>query len=330
MVRLSVGVPAYNQAQYLRTTLASLLDQEVAPHEIVVSNNHSTDGTADVLAEFAGAVRVVQPPEHLPPLVHWDWVVGQLEGDWFALLSSDDVARPSFCRVLSGAADEGVSLVHGGYEIIDEVGERVEVGVSMRTRPVRTAPDTLREQLVGPIVNLAAFAARRADWEELGGFSGSCELLGDWALWLQLVPRGRFVYDPTLISGYRVYHGPSRPGELHWRVLPSTRDLVTIYDELIPAIAREVGVGDNEVAKAARTRLRRHLGQATGQLPPEERAGVADVLRPLAARLGCEDMVDTFAASGLEEEPYFRFDRVRRIARPILDRVRAVRAGAGR
>lgn len=329
-IGLSVGVPAYNQASYLGQTVASLLTQDRSAGEIVVSDNHSTDGTAEVLASFGDAIRVIRPPAHLPPLVHWDWLVGQLSGDWFTLMSSDDVATPAFVRTLAeGAEVPGAVLVHAGYDIIDEVGKRREVGVSMRTRARRSAPETLREQLVGPIVNLAAFAARRPDWEELGGFSGRCELLGDWALWLQLVPRGLFVYNPTIVSGYRVYERHSRPGELEWRVLPSSRDLVTVYQDVIPTVARQIdGVGEDEIVRAGRQRLRRHLGAATTQLEPAARADVAAAVRSLGEMLDCAELVDEFEHKGLPELPYFRFGRVRRLASPVLDRVRAARAAS--
>ncbi len=69
--RLSIGIPAYNQGEYLRETLASLVHQVDASTEIVVSENHSTDNTPAVLEEFAGRVRVVRPPVHMPMMAHW-------------------------------------------------------------------------------------------------------------------------------------------------------------------------------------------------------------------------------------------------------------------
>ena len=41
--KISVAVPTYNQGDYIRDTLDSLLNQNIAPLEIVVCNNHSTD-----------------------------------------------------------------------------------------------------------------------------------------------------------------------------------------------------------------------------------------------------------------------------------------------
>ena len=102
-MRLSIGVPAYNQGSYLAETLESLLNQETPFHEIVVSNNHSTDSTAEVLESFAGRVRVVTPPKHLTMAGNWNFTISQLTGDWISLLSSDDLALPNFARSVTTA-----------------------------------------------------------------------------------------------------------------------------------------------------------------------------------------------------------------------------------
>lgn len=44
-IRVSIGIPTYNQAEYLEETILSVLNQTVPAYEIFVSNNHSTDDT---------------------------------------------------------------------------------------------------------------------------------------------------------------------------------------------------------------------------------------------------------------------------------------------
>lgn len=62
--RVSLIVPARNEAHNLPALLASLRALDPPPHEIVVVDDHSTDGTGD-LARAAGAIVVTPPP--LPP-----------------------------------------------------------------------------------------------------------------------------------------------------------------------------------------------------------------------------------------------------------------------
>ncbi|RDU99630.1 glycosyltransferase family 2 protein [Trinickia dinghuensis] len=60
MPTLGVIVAAYNEAAVLPVTLAALLEQEVAPHRIVIADDGSTDGTAALLKREYG---LAQPPE---------------------------------------------------------------------------------------------------------------------------------------------------------------------------------------------------------------------------------------------------------------------------
>lgn len=67
---MTIGITAiictFNRADYLRRSLASLIDQTLSPdqYEIIVVDNGSTDTTADVLREFSGAsnLRVICEP----------------------------------------------------------------------------------------------------------------------------------------------------------------------------------------------------------------------------------------------------------------------------
>ena len=43
--RLSIGVPVYNGAKFLRATLDSLLSQTFAEFELIITDNCSTDST---------------------------------------------------------------------------------------------------------------------------------------------------------------------------------------------------------------------------------------------------------------------------------------------
>src|SRR5688500_15116316 len=58
--RLSVIIPAYNESATLGDTIRSLRSQTVAPDEIIVVDDCSTDGTGDIARALG--VTVVRPP----------------------------------------------------------------------------------------------------------------------------------------------------------------------------------------------------------------------------------------------------------------------------
>ena len=60
MTDYSVVIPAWNAADTLAETLASVLAQSLPPTEVIVVDDGSTDGTADIAAGFGAAVRVIR------------------------------------------------------------------------------------------------------------------------------------------------------------------------------------------------------------------------------------------------------------------------------
>lgn len=320
---LSVGIPAYNQGRYLAGTIESLLRQTVRPLEIVVSDNHSTDETAGVIARYGDRIRQVRPPHHLGMMEHWNFVVSHLGGEWFSLLSSDDVAKENFVSVmLSGIqASNDAVLVRAGYENIDGDGKVVERRFILSVKKVTRPPETLYEQLLGPKVNFAAFATMKRAWEAVGGFPERCKLLGDWGFWLKLSPLGDFTYEHQIVSQYRTDYRPSIGAA---RVLDSLRDNVAIYLDLIPEVmGRHEGLVRSKYDDASRARCRRSIAVASNLIDDDEsRKSAVEILKPWARGSGCESQLEKLQAG--ERIPYDeRLGYLRRLLRRAYQTLRA-------
>ena len=61
-LRISVVVPVYNEADYIVPCLNALLAQTIAPDEIIVVDNNSTDATCRLVARFGEQVRLLHEP----------------------------------------------------------------------------------------------------------------------------------------------------------------------------------------------------------------------------------------------------------------------------
>jgi glycosyltransferase involved in cell wall biosynthesis len=100
VVAISVVVPTFNSAKYLPFTLDSILTQEGANFELVVSDHGSTDGTPEVIARYVGHPRVralVSPPgggAH----ANWNQVSRAAEGEFVKLVCADDLLHPDALR----------------------------------------------------------------------------------------------------------------------------------------------------------------------------------------------------------------------------------------
>jgi glycosyltransferase involved in cell wall biosynthesis len=320
-VTLSVGIPTFNQAEFLEHTIESLLNQTYPPHEIVVSDHFSTDRTPEIIRKYSGLVRGVQPPPGSNLTDQYNFTLTSQSGDWITLLSSDDLARNRFCEVLArGAASrEDAVLVRAGWENIDEAGNPVGTNYMLSVPKVENPPKTLLSQRNGPKVSFAAFALKRSAYLESGPILPSMESLADWALFLQMAPFGSFVYEHELISGYRVGHD----GDKYRRRLGMwIRDEMRVFSEVMPLAAKRAGVSDTDwIGKAQRSNFRRYLAAASRTFQPSERHEIVPLFQRWTDVLGEQELLERFKMGVEIAEPASLAKRAKALVRPLAQRI---------
>lgn len=95
--RYSIVLPAYNGGEYLRACIESVLVQGFQDYELIVSDDHSTDDTAEILRELTHPrLRVVSPPRSMSMAEHWEWALSLAKGDWLMFLGQDDGVQSYF------------------------------------------------------------------------------------------------------------------------------------------------------------------------------------------------------------------------------------------
>jgi len=176
-VRAVVVIPTWNARSLLTETLASIAAQTV-PAEIVVVDNASTDGTAEMLAADFPHVIVVRNPCNAGFGRAINRGVQEVVGaDVIVLVNNDAVCAPEFIeRLLEPLADRRIGMVAGvllqgsAPGLVDSAG--IELDTTLRSwdmlwnRPAEELAHAAEP--VGPCGGAAAY---RADaFMELGGF----------------------------------------------------------------------------------------------------------------------------------------------------------------
>src|SRR5688572_28337892 len=90
---VSIGLPVYNGERFLSEALDSLLGQTLADFELIVSDNASTDRTAEICLAYAARdarVRYVRQQTNIGAIRNWNFVARQARGQYFKWASAND------------------------------------------------------------------------------------------------------------------------------------------------------------------------------------------------------------------------------------------------
>src|SRR5688572_33231336 len=93
MPTVSVVIPAYNAAAFIRETIDSALAQTYRDFEVIVVNDGSTDDTMARLREFGSRIRVHEQSNSGVATAR-NSGVKIATGSWIAFLDSDDLWMP--------------------------------------------------------------------------------------------------------------------------------------------------------------------------------------------------------------------------------------------
>lgn len=121
---LSVIVPVYNTAPWLRRCLDSICEQSYRNLEIVCVNDGSTDDSLEILEEYAARdsrIRVVSRPNGGLSAAR-NTGLQHCTGEWVLGVDADDYVAPDVVERALALAEDGVDMVFFGVQMVDENG----------------------------------------------------------------------------------------------------------------------------------------------------------------------------------------------------------------
>jgi glycosyltransferase involved in cell wall biosynthesis len=208
---VSIHVITYNQQQFVRETLNSVLSQDYSNLEIVVADDGSTDGTVDVILEYARAY-----PGRIVPLVSGPnlGITGNsnrglraCKGKYIAFLGGDDLMLPEKIRlqVTYMETNPDCDVCYHDMEVFDSVSGAVLSLFSEISKPVT---GRIREAIRYGTVNCASASMYRTLKIPKNGFDESLPVVSDWLFTIQaLSSGGRLGFIDAVLGRYRRHSG---------------------------------------------------------------------------------------------------------------------------
>jgi glycosyltransferase involved in cell wall biosynthesis len=199
---VSVVIPCYNGAAFLKDALDSVLNQTYQSIEIIVVNDGSTDDFADVIAPYRSRVTVIDQL-NIGLSAARNRGLDHCSGDLIAYLDADDQWHPSKLQQQVAVMLErpNLSFVHTAVQFTDEDG--VPITTAKTPQPAASGDCLAELARWNSVIISSVLHPRRPGHQQR--FDPHITSAGDWDLWLRLAATGPVAYIEQPLTLYR-YH----------------------------------------------------------------------------------------------------------------------------
>ena len=277
--RISVVIPLYNKEAEVERALRSVIEQSLAPREIIVVDDGSTDGSRAIVERIIAKhpdadIRLIAQPNGGVSAAR-NRGIAEAKGDYIALLDADDMWLTGYiaevCRLMEYYPD--ADAYSTAFDIVSDT-QRVAACVPTAEGYIDIAEEALQRRY--PIIPSTATLRREAVLRA-GGFPEGMRIGEDQWLWVRMVQQGsKFCFSPMSLvrysrtasnrsaSIYRAEQSTHSIDELYTPNGDSTLNEYIARIALGKAITQSVRGGTDDARRAAErfaytTRSRRQL-----------------------------------------------------------------------
>lgn len=198
-MQISVVIPSYNRRHTLQRALQSVFEQSSVVDEVILVDDGSSDGSAEMVARSFPTVKLIRQP-NLGVSAARNRGIEAARYDWIALLDSDDSWLPTKIEKIRAARRQQPDFVlfHS-----DEIWMRRGVRVNPMKKHRKHGGWIFEQCLPLCAISPSASVIRKSVLQELGMFDESLPACEDYDLWLRLSHRFPVCYlDEALIVKY--------------------------------------------------------------------------------------------------------------------------------
>lgn len=209
---VSIVIPAYNSAHFIRETLDACLAQTYPDTEIIVIDDGSTDDTVSIVQSYGEKVRLIQQSNSGPAIAR-NTGIESAEGDYIQFCDSDDILYPTKIQrsmdLLLKHPD--AALVYCQMQPVDEQGSPLSDVPVAPDASYFSADDLFCKMLHanGSPIQTSTILVRKSALIDVGMYRADPDhrCAEDWDLLLRLADKYCFVGIHEILVNYRVREG---------------------------------------------------------------------------------------------------------------------------
>jgi glycosyltransferase involved in cell wall biosynthesis len=221
MPTVSVIVPNYNHARYLRKRIESVLGQTYQDFEMILLDDCSTDESRSIIGEYENDSRVrieFNEKNSGSTFKQWNKGVRLARGRYVWIAESDDYADPRFLERMVPILEEQpeVTFAYCRSWRVGEDSGRLEFAdaclnwLDAKHWTADFVVDGFEEcrkyfAICNPVPNASAVLLRKEIYENVGWADEGLRVCGDYKVWAAMAFKGKFAYAAEPLNYFRTH-----------------------------------------------------------------------------------------------------------------------------
>jgi len=220
--KVSVIVPNYNHAAFLRQRINSILNQSYTDFELILLDDKSSDNSPQIIEQYKNDAHVkhvvLNEKNSGSSFIQWKLGMSLCQGEYIWIAESDDAANEELLATLVKTLDENqdVGLAYCQSYAMNEDGNITGSLLKTMELPdkekwqhnfLMRGEEFVKHYMVfkNVIPNASAVLFRRSAKDKGGEPDGSYRLNGDWNFWINLALNSRVAYVADCLNYFRFH-----------------------------------------------------------------------------------------------------------------------------
>lgn len=217
---VSVIVPNYNHAAYLRQRINSVLQQSFNDFELILLDDCSTDSSAQILLDYHADPKV----SHIlfnecnsgSTFKQWSKGLSLAQGKYVWIAESDDFSDICFLELVINELEknENAVLAFTGSQMVNECGENIEKDWDhfSSKQPFQTTyvgETFLKTRMIwnNSVYNASMVVFRKDYYENISDAYKKFRYCGDWLFWIEMCKQGEVISINRKLNYFRQHLG---------------------------------------------------------------------------------------------------------------------------
>lgn len=212
-MKFTIGLPI-TKTKYLKAALDSIVNQSFPDYEIIIKNNGATEEKKKEIKGICGPylnkknVTYFESEQQLPMGPNFNTILDKAKGDFFMIMSDDDMLEPNYLEEFNNLILEhpNLEVFHCRIKLIDENDNLIRYSENCPEQESRI--DLLYNKLAYKrTIILSDYLASTTVLRSIGGFPSGTTAYGlDEITWFKCCEKG-VAYTPKVLLNYRIFLG---------------------------------------------------------------------------------------------------------------------------